>query len=168
MRRVIVTVLIANLMGLGWGASVSVVEAQTGRISGTVFSGPSGTDNDNLTVRLRNDTGQIVATTETNAAGEFSFAGLNPGNLVIEVVDANGDVVIVGTAIPLTAGATITDVPLTLPDTSPSFFLTGGGLGLLAAVAAAVTAGVAVSEGAAGVGADPGFGGVALTASAFQ
>ena len=121
-------------------------------------------------MRLRNDTGQIVATTETNADGEFSFAGLNPGNLVIEVVDANGDVVIVGAAIPLTAGATITDVPLTLPsdDTSPSFFLTGGGLGLLAAVAAAVTAGVAVSEGAAGLGADPGFGGVALTASAFQ
>ena len=42
MRRVIVTVLIANLMGLGWGASVSAVEAQTGRISGTVFPGLVG------------------------------------------------------------------------------------------------------------------------------
>ena len=165
MRRVIVTVLI---VGLGWGASVSVVEAQTGSISGTIFSGPCGTENANLTVQIRNEGGQIVGTTRTNADGEFSFAGLNSGNFVIEVVDADGSVVIVGAAIPLTAGATITDVPLILPNTCPPFFLTGGGLGLLAGVAAAVTAGVAVNEGAAGLGPDPGFGGVALTASAFQ
>ena len=162
MRRVIVIVLIANLVGLGWGASVSVVEAQaTGSISGTAVLGPCGADPEdydavsaadrpaleNHTLLLRNvETGQIVDVTTTNAEGEFSFTGLNPATYVIEVAD--GVVLVVSIPIPLTTAGTISDVLVIVPDDDcPPFLLTALGLGLLAAIGAGITAGVIIPGG---------------------
>src|SRR3954470_12294746 len=46
----------------------------------------------NSTVRVRNaTTGQITGTSTSDAAGNFSFTGLPPGNYIVEVVDMAGE-----------------------------------------------------------------------------
>jgi hypothetical protein len=58
-----------------------------GAISGVARSA-SAEPLPNHVVRLRSaETGQLTATTTTGAAGQFSFAGLNPGTYVVEVLD---------------------------------------------------------------------------------
>jgi len=161
MRRVIVTVLIANLVALGWGGSVSVVQAQaTGSISGTAVLGPCGADPEdydavslaeedpleNHTLRLRNvDTGQVVDMTTTGPEGAFMFTGLSPATYVIEVAD--GVVMVVSVPIPLTTGGAISDVPVVVPDNCPPFLLTPLGLLLLGGLAVAgITTGLVVGS----------------------
>ena len=40
---------------------------------------------------MRNaNTGELTGSTTSNQAGQFSFAGLQPGNYVVEIVDAGG------------------------------------------------------------------------------
>jgi len=44
-------------------------------------------------VQIRSvDTGQIVASTTSGQAGEFTFADLQPGNYIIEIIDATARV----------------------------------------------------------------------------
>ncbi len=62
-------------------------------------------------VQLRNvDTGQLVSTTTSGTNGGFSFAGLNPGNYVVEIVNAAGQIVGTSASIGVAAGATITGI----------------------------------------------------------
>src|SRR3954465_4542833 len=63
----------------------------------------------NYTVRVRNIAdGQIAGTTTTSGAGEFSFAGLQPGSYIVEVVDASGQVVGLSPSLAVTAGEAMT------------------------------------------------------------
>jgi carboxypeptidase family protein len=63
----------------------------------------------NHTVQLRNaSTGQLVGTTASSQAGEFSFAGLQPGTYIVEIVDAAGRLVGLSPSIPLAANAIVT------------------------------------------------------------
>lgn len=50
----------------------------------------------------------LAATGTTNAQGTFSFAGLNPGQYIVEIVDAAGNIVGTTSAVTVTAGATAT------------------------------------------------------------
>src|SRR5207253_2699937 len=75
-------------------------------ISGSARSAKART-----TIRLRNvANNQVVGTTTADASGKFSFAGLEPGNYIVEVVDASGAVIGASTAMALEAGAAISDV----------------------------------------------------------
>jgi hypothetical protein len=79
----------------------------TGEING-VAQNPAGRTLPNYTVQLRNlQTGQLAGVTTTNAAGSFSFAGLNPASYVVEVVNQAGAIVGTSAAIPVAAGATV-------------------------------------------------------------
>jgi hypothetical protein len=82
-------------------------QAATGAINGTAQSS-AGQTLANYTVQLRNlETGQLSGVTTSNAAGSFSFAGLNPANYVVEVVNQAGVIVGSSAAIPVAAGATV-------------------------------------------------------------
>jgi hypothetical protein len=70
------------------------------KIDNTPFSG--------ATVRLRNvTTGKIEANTIADATGQFSFAPLEGGTYVVELLGANGKVVTVGHAFVIAPGETV-------------------------------------------------------------
>jgi hypothetical protein len=82
-----------------------------------------------IRVHVRAPEGKLVAVGTTNSAGEFAFAGLNPGTYTLEIVTTAGD--IVGTAsVALAADAT---VMVTLTATAAGTIAAGaaGGAGLL-------------------------------------
>ena len=82
--------------------------AATGAIQGTAQSA-TGQLLPNYTVQLRNlQTGQLAGTTTSNAAGGFSFAGLNPANYMVEIINQSGAIVGSSAAIGVTSGATTT------------------------------------------------------------
>ena len=116
---------------------------QTGQISGTAVL--EGKPIPNTTVRLRNvDSGSLVGSTTTNAAGEFSFTGLPEGNFVVETVSSNGT--ILGTsAVSLTA-ATMVVANLTI-GASAAAVAAAGGAGAVLGTAAAVGAGAGLGTG---------------------
>ena len=101
---------------------------------------------------------RLTGSTTSNQAGQFSFAGLQPGHYVVEIVDATGKVVGLSPSLLVTAGSTVT---VTVGATAAGALAaaSGGGLSLLglgplasvavagAASAAAVTAVVATREG---------------------
>ena len=103
LRRLALSALIAALIAPN--APLFAAQAATGIISGTAHSASSQTMT-NTTVRLRNvQTGQLAGETTSNAAGQFSFPALGPGNYVVEVVNAAGQVVGTSATISLTAAA---------------------------------------------------------------
>lgn len=113
----------------------------------------------NYRVHVRNaNSGVIAGSTTSNQAGQFTFTSLQPGNYVVELVDAAGKVVGLSPSLTVAAGATVT---VTVGATAAGALAaaSGGGLSLLglgplasvavagAASAAAVTAVVATREG---------------------
>lgn len=78
-----------------------------GRIVGSVWN---STDQgvDGAMVRLRNiTTGTIDGTVRADGAGQFVFDAVNPGNYIIEVVNANGSITALGSSFGVAAGETI-------------------------------------------------------------
>jgi hypothetical protein len=155
MRRLLSLVLSAAVL-----APMPLVAAAgqgaTGQVAGTA-SNSSGQTMANTVVRLRNiGTNQLAGSTTSNAAGQFSFASLNPGNYVIEVVNSAGQVIGTSSTISLTAGAmAVTGVAVTASAGAAaaagaaagagSFFGTTAGLVTLGAVGAgAAVTGVVV------------------------
>jgi hypothetical protein len=122
---------------------IAAAKFQTGQISG--IAALEGKPIPNTTVRLRNvNSGQLVGTTTTNAAGEFSFTGLPEGEFVVETVSANGT--ILGTsAVALTAG-TMVVANLTI-GASAAAVAAAGGAGAVLGTAAAVGAGAGLGTG---------------------
>ena len=108
---------------------------QNGQISGVASL--EGKPIPNITVRLRNvDSGQLVGTTTSNAAGEFSFSSLPAGNFVVETVAANGT--ILGTSAVALTAATMVVANLTVGASAAAVAAAGGAgvvLGTTAAVA---------------------------------
>lgn len=125
--------------------------AATGLVSGTAHS-QAGQTMARITVRLRNLANQqLVGTTTSNAAGGFTFTGLTPGQYMVEVVNAAGQVVGTSSAVTLTAGAMVaTGVGVTAAAAAVAaaagagFLASTVGLVTLASVSAAV-AGVTVA-----------------------
>ena len=132
----------------------------TGQISGTATNA-AGQPMPNTVARLRDvQTGRLVASTRTNATGQFVFTGLNSGRYVVEVVDAAGRVVAASAAISLTTGAMIASgvtvavsaVAATAASTAGSalgFFGTTAGIITSAAIAAGATIAVVAARGPA-------------------
>ena len=152
MRRVLV---VALALSLAVPAS-AVFAAGAGQAPGTASiagsaRGAAGRAAANFTVRLRDlATGQLAGTTTTGAGGQFTFAGINPGNYVIEVVNASGEIVSTSASISVASGAAVTGVSVS----APAALVAGGGsffgstLGLLTiAAAGAGIAGVSIAAG---------------------
>jgi hypothetical protein len=119
----------------------------TGSISGAA-SNSAGRTIANTTVRLRDvTTGQLAATTTSNAAGQFSFTGLTAGSYTVEVVNAAGQIIGTSSAITVGVGAAVTGVSVAsaaMAAASGSFFASTAGILAVAAAGAAV-AGVTVA-----------------------
>ncbi len=154
-RRLIVSSLLVSLMVMNISLSLSAEQAvQTaaanGVVSGTARSA-DGQPSTGATARLRNvQNGALTATTTTGPAGQFSFAGLAPGNYVVELV-VGGQVVGTSTAVSLTTASMVAsgiNVAATAATAAAagggSFFATTAGIVTIAAVAAGV-AGVTVA-----------------------
>ncbi|MCX6537831.1 MAG: carboxypeptidase-like regulatory domain-containing protein [Acidobacteria bacterium] len=111
-------------------------------------------------VQLRNSvTGQLVGTTQSGLNGAFSFAGLNPGSFVVEIVNAAGQVIGVSTSLTLVAGGVISGITVAASAAGAlagaaaagglaSFFTTTGGILVLAGAGALATAGIIVAANA--------------------
>jgi uncharacterized surface anchored protein len=112
MRRVTAFVLML-LMSVPSAFAGAAAPATTGSVAGTA-SDPAGKALANATVNLRDLTsGQLAGTTTSNAAGQFSFAGLAPGNYAVEIVNAAGEIVATSAPITVAAGAAVTGVSVT-------------------------------------------------------
>jgi len=105
------------------------------------------------TIRLRNvANNQVVATTTADTAGRFSFAGLEPGNYVVEVLNASGAVVSASTPLALEAGAAMSDVAVgggaavASAAASTPFFASLPGIATIGAAAAVAGVTVAVTR----------------------
>lgn len=101
----------------------------------------------NHTVQVRNvQTGQLVGSGTTNASGQFTFSGLTPGNYVIEIVNAAGE--IIGTTAPISVAAgTMATVAVTASAAGALAAAGGAGFGIFGlgtAASAAIIGGVAV------------------------
>jgi hypothetical protein len=80
---------------------------RTGVVEGTAQS-PAGDTLPNFTVQLRNiQTGQLAGSTSSNAAGAFSFSGLDPASYVVEIVNQKGAIVGTSSAVAVSAGMTV-------------------------------------------------------------
>src|SRR5438067_6979000 len=152
MAKKILAVTMMMAMAL-MSAPASIVAAQAqavGTISGTATS-QSGQSLANMTAQLRNlATKQLVGTTTTYAQGAFSFTGLNPGQFMVEVVNAQGAIVGTTSAITLSAGAMVA-TGITVTATAAGAIAGGaaaaGGLGAFFGTTAGIVAGVAVAGG---------------------
>lgn len=119
--------------------SAGAQTAATGQISG-IASDAAGQKMANTTVLAREmQTAQLVGTTTSDALGQFTFTGLNPGTFVLEVVNAAGKVIATSGAITLTpaamaaTGLTVTGAATAAAVGGGSFFASTAGILMLAA-----------------------------------
>jgi hypothetical protein len=127
------------------GAAPRVGQApQTASLAGTAKTS-TGQVVPDATVQVRNlTTGQLTATTTSNAAGEFKFEGLPPGNYTIEIVNPTGQIIATSAAVSLAAGAAVAGVTVSA---------SAAAIGAAGAAGAAAGAAGAAGAGAAGAGA---------------
>jgi hypothetical protein len=146
-------------MALTAGGSAPVAAQQQGGAVEGVAQSVDKAPLPNFRVNVRNaNTGDLAGSTTSNQAGQFAFASLQPGNYVVEIVDASGKVVGLSSSISVAAGSTVT-VTVGASAAGAIAAASGGGLSLLglgplasvavagAASAAAVTAVVATRGG---------------------
>jgi hypothetical protein len=106
----------------------------------------------NTVVQLRNlATGQLAGSTTSNAVGQFSFIGLNPGNYAVEVVNAAGQIVGTSASVSVGAGAAVTGVSVTA-STAVAGAAAGAGAGAAGAAAAGASTATIVGAAAAAAG----------------
>jgi hypothetical protein len=154
-----VNAFVAATLAVLVGANGAALAQQgTGAVNG-LAQGVDKAPLRNYTVQIRNaNTGQIAGSTTSTQAGQFSFAGLQPGSYVVEIVDAAGQVVGLSSSVSVAAGATVTVAVSATAAGAIAAASAGGfsllGLGPLASVAvagaasaAAVTAVVATRDG---------------------
>jgi len=155
MRKSFAVVLVAIL---ALSSSVSILAQGQGALNGVAQTAERA-PLPNFRVHVRNaNTGELVGSTTSNQAGQFGFGALQPGNYVVEIVDASGKVVGLSPSLTVAAGSTVT-VTVGASAAGALAAASGGGLSLLglgplasvavagAASAAAVTAVVATREG---------------------
>jgi hypothetical protein len=150
---------VAVAVVLATSGSISVFAQQSGGALNGVAQSADKAPLPNFRVHVRNaTTGELAGSTTSNQAGQFAFSALQPGNYVVEIVDAAGKVVGLSPSISVAAGSTVT---VTVGATAAGAITaaSGGGLSLLglgplasvavagAASAAAVTAVVATRDG---------------------
>lgn len=141
MKKLVASLLVAALAVVS--APISLL-AQNGQISGTATL--EGKPIPNTTVRLRNiDTGQLVGTTTSNTAGEFSFTGLPEGNFVVETVSANGTVL--GTSAVALTAATMVVANLSVGASAAAVAAAGGAGAVLGTTAAVAGVGAGLGTG---------------------
>jgi hypothetical protein len=152
MRRLFAFVLMVSLSSLA-PAIASAQAPGSASLAGMV-GGSKGSSAANQTVRLRSVAdGKLVGTTTSDAAGGFSFTGLDAGNYTVEVVNAAGEIVATSAAVTVAPGAAVTGLVIGAPAAgalnaaalaSKPFFASTAGI-VTAIAGAAAVAGVTVA-----------------------
>jgi len=125
-----VTVALAAIPSRLYAAVTPAGRQEQGSIQG-VARGANKTTLPNYTVNVRNaTTGVLVDSTTSTETGTFTFASLQPGNYIVEIVDAAGKVVGLSSSVAVTAGSTVA-VTVTASTVGAIAAATGGGFGLL-------------------------------------
>jgi hypothetical protein len=127
-------------------AAPAVSAAQAGgKIAGIVHDA-AGQSLPNARLQLRNvDTAQIVARTRAAADAAYEFAGVAPGNYLVEIVDDAGRVIGLSSAAALVPNGAVTGLIAALTASTAgagAFFASTGGILLLLGIAGGVTAGI--------------------------
>jgi len=118
----------------------SIAPDTVGGIQGNALTSSTNSQAAGKVVRLRDaQSGRVVASQATDTTGAFSFASVDPGNYIVEVVGGNGSVLGASSIIALHAGEIVTTA-IKLP-----LLLSGGILGSTAAMATIVAAGAAAA-----------------------
>ncbi len=96
MRKILALMLVVSFAVFTCPVLVTAAaKQQTGGVSG-VATDAAKKPLPNHKIQLRDAKGQLAGEATSNAAGEFRFAGIQPGTYTIEIVDAAGN--ILGTA----------------------------------------------------------------------
>ena len=151
MRLLAVLLILALSSPVSPFVAASVAQAEAASIAGAATSS-SGETLINATVQLRDlATGTVTSTTTSSSTGAFSFAAVNPGNYVVEVLNAAGQVVGTSASISVAAGAVVTGVTVTATAAAVAASAAVAGLGTIVAVTSAAAAagvvGIAVASG---------------------
>lgn len=128
MRKVFAFGLMFVVAVFGMPVGALAQGGQTGTLQG-VAKDATQKDLPRVKVQVRGPNGELVANGTTTGTGQFSFAGLNPGNYTIEIVDAVGNVVGSSAPVAVTAGATAT-VSVTAAAAGAIAAAAGGGVSL--------------------------------------
>ncbi len=135
MRRLMILALVFALLDVSSLLAGPAGQAPAASIAGIAKSS-SGQPIANATVRLRSLTsGRPSVSTPSGPTGQFNFAGLDPGNYVVEIVNEAGQIVGVSSPISVVAGSAVTGVTVT------------AGAVAIAAVPAAAAIGAASASG---------------------
>jgi len=104
-RSVIATLLVLSMTAPAARVAAATPADAAGSVSGTAQPS-AGHSAANAAVRLRNlTTGNVAGTSVTDASGAFTFAGVEPGNYVVEMLDGAGNVVSTSATVAVTQGA---------------------------------------------------------------
>lgn len=136
---------LALIAALGVAVAAGAAQQPSGRIAGIVRDA-RGQDLPNAKLQLRNvDTGQVVARTRATPNAAYEFAGLAPGNYIVEIVDDSDRVIGLSAATALATAGAVTGLIAALTATTAAggaFFASTAGILLLVGLGAGVTAGV--------------------------
>ena len=133
---------------------IGVIGAQTeaASVAGTATSS-TGEVLVNATIQLRDlATGTVSGTTRSSSTGDFSFAAVAPGNYVVEILNAAGQVVGTSASISVAPGAGLTGVAVSVTAAGVRAAASATGISTIfavttAAAAAGVVGIVAVGQG---------------------
>jgi hypothetical protein len=152
MNRTLATILACTLAVPALALAAGGGQTQLASISGTA-SNTSGQSLASATVQLRNlATGQIAGTTTSNTVGNFAFVGINPGNYIVEVVNAAGQIAATSASITVAAGATVTGVAVTTVTAITAGTAGAAGAAVAAGAAGGASVATAVTAAAAAAG----------------
>jgi hypothetical protein len=131
---------------------LGVAQTEVASLAGTATSS-TGETLVNATVQLRDlATGTVSDTTTSSSTGAFSFVAINPGNYIVEVLNAAGQVVGTSAPISVAAGATLTGVAVSATAATVTAAASGSGISTIVAVTAAAAAAGVVGIVAVGQG----------------
>jgi len=144
MRFLVIALAVALSLPLSPVGVIGAAQMQAASVAGTATSS-SGEILVNATVQLRDlATGTVSGTTRSSSTGDFSFAAVNPGNYVVEILNAAGQVVGTSASISVAAGEALTGVAVGVTAAAVRAAASVAGISTIVAVTtAAAAAGIA-------------------------
>jgi hypothetical protein len=140
MRLLAVLLILALSSPVSPFVATSVAQAETASIAGTATSS-TGETLINATVQLRDlATGTVTSTTTSSSTGAFSFTAVKPGSYVVEVLNAEDQVVGTSASISVASGAVVTGVTVTATAAAVAASAAAAGVGTIVAVTSAAAA----------------------------
>jgi len=108
--RFVIVLTVALSLPLSPLAVMGVALTEPGSVAGSAISS-TGQVLVNATVQLRDlANGTVSDTTRSSSTGSFSFAAVTPGNYVVEVLNAAGQVVGTSASISVAEGGAVTGI----------------------------------------------------------